>query len=217
MSSFSNAFFISTPAGLAVAGMALEEDRADVVLLREVLLILHHAVDPARDGDARDIHGIIHLAAAGIVLLAHVKAGFQPFVIHVPDAGPVFPGALGKAVIAGKGMAIGAHVGCALHVVVAAEDIGAAAGHPDVPQGQLQDAGQPNGLGADVVLGDAHAPDDGAGPVFRHGLGDLIHFVFRYAGHVFHHVGRPVFGLLAHIVHRPDPLGGYIPCPPSRF
>ena len=70
-------------------------------------------------------------------------------------------------------MAVGPHVGCPLDVVVAAEDIGAAARHPDVAQGQLQNTEQPDGVAGHVMLGDAHAPDDGAGPVLCHGLGDL--------------------------------------------
>ncbi len=113
-------------------------------------------------------------------------------------------------------MAVGPHVGCALDVVMAAEDIGAAARHPDVAQGQLQDTEQPDGMAGDMMLGDAHAPDDGAGPVLRHGLGDLVDLVFRDAGDVFNLFGRPFFHFLADVVHGIDPLGRYSPCLPSR-
>ena len=113
----------------------------------------------------------------------------------------MLPGALGQAVVAREGVGIGAHVGRPLDVVVAAEDVGAAAGHADIPQGELQDAEEPRVLGAHVVLGETHAPDDGAGPVFRHRLGDQLHLVLGDARDVFHHLRGPFRGLLADVIH----------------
>ena len=136
------------PAGLAVAGMALEDRRPGCCpSARDSALSSITPSIQRETGMPGHVHGVVHLAAAGVVLPAHVEAGFDPFVIHVPDAGPVFPGPFGQAVVAGKGVAVGPHIGCPLDVVMAAEDIGAAAGHPDVPQGQLQDAEQPDGTG----------------------------------------------------------------------
>ncbi len=102
-------------------------------------------------------------------------------------------------------MGIGAHVGRPLDVVVAAEDVGAAARYADIPERELQDAEEPRVLGAHVVLGDPHAPDDRAGPVFRHRLGDQVHLVLGDARDVFHHLGGPFRGLLADVIHVVDP------------
>src|SRR5690606_31663453 len=94
----------------------------------------------------------------------------------------------------------------ALHVVVAAEDIGATARYTDVAQRQLQDAVGTHVVVADMVLRAAHAPDQGAGPVFGHGLGNLVHFFPGDAGHVVHHLGRPLPDLLPHVLHAVDAL-----------
>jgi hypothetical protein len=98
-----------------------------------------------------------------------IMRGAYCFLIHskvdTPGLGEVLPRAFDHAVVAGQRIGVGADVGGALHVVVAAEDVGAAAALADVAQRQLQDArGAHHGV-ADGVLGLAHAPDDGAGAV----------------------------------------------------
>src|SRR3546814_10416570 len=55
----------------------------------------------------------------------------QVVVVDIPYTGPVLPRALGQAIVGREGLVQGADVGGALHVVVAAEDVGAAAGHAD--------------------------------------------------------------------------------------
>ena len=64
-----------------------------------------------------------------------------------------------------------AKVGRALHVVVAAEDVGSATGPAHVAEGKLQHAVGAGVVVAVGVLGAAHAPDHGARAVLRHGAG----------------------------------------------
>ena len=103
-------------AGLRVRRVAPVHHCADVRILVDVLVLLHHAVDPARDRHA----GLAHHPRGEAVL--------QPLEIHVPDSRPVRPGSGHRdRVVARKRIGIGADVGRALHVVVAAEDVRAAA------------------------------------------------------------------------------------------
>src|SRR5690606_5543811 len=91
-----------------------------------------------------------------------------------------------------------------LHVVVATEDVGAATGHADIAQRQLQAAeGAHHGV-ANGVLGLAHAPDDGAGPVLGHGLGNLVDLGFGHAAGLFDLLRRPGHDLGTHLVHAVD-------------
>ena len=64
---------------------------------------------------------------------------------------------------------------------MAAEDVCTTAGHADVAQGELQQAGGADHGMANGVLGLTHAPDDGAGPVHGHGFGGLKHFGLWHA------------------------------------
>ena len=117
----------------------------------------------------------------------------------------MFPGAFGQAVVAGQRVRVRAHVGGALHVVVATENVGAAAGHADVAQCQLQDAGCANHGVADGVLGLAHAPDNGRWPVFGHHFSGHEDLRFRNAAGLFDLVrcplGHHVFFDLFHAVN----------------
>ena len=148
-------------ARLRVRRMAPEEHRLQRVGLRDVLLGLEHAVGPARQRHARLLHQLLVL-----------EAGEHPVVGHIPDARPVLPGALRQAVVARQRARLDAEVGGALHVVVAAEDVGAAAGDAHVAERQLQDAVGAHVGVADRVLRAAHAPDHGAGLVGGERLGD---------------------------------------------
>jgi hypothetical protein len=69
------------------------------------------------------------------------------------------PGLLGKAVIERQGRHIEAKIGCALHVGVAAEYIGAGAGPADIAGGKQQPAARADVGGAGGELGLAHRPD----------------------------------------------------------
>src|SRR5699024_5311832 len=119
---------------------------------------------------------------------------------------PVFPGAFGQAVIARQRMRLRADVGGALDVVVAAEDVGAAAGNADVAQRQLQDAVGARIVVANVVLSRAHAPDQGAGAVFGQRLGRLVQLLLGHAGDALDLARRPVGDFLADLVHAVDAL-----------
>src|SRR6476620_10433348 len=101
------------------------------------------------------------------------------------------PGTFDDAVVAGQRIGVGADVGSALHVVVAAEDVGAAARHADVAHGQLHDAGGAHNRGAGGVLGLAHAPHHGRRAVLGLHLGGLEDSGFRHAAGLFYLVGRP--------------------------
>ena len=118
----------------------------------------------------------------------------------------MLPGAGGQAVIAGQAVRQHAHVGGALHVVVAAEDVGAAAGNADIAERELQHA-----VGAGVavavgVLGAAHAPDEGAGPVLVQHLGDALELRAGHAGDLLGLFRRPLHDLLLDLVEAPDAL-----------
>ena len=77
--------------GLRVGRMAPKEHAAQVAVLVDEFVFLHHAVDPARHGDA----GLAHHGRGG-------KAALDPFKIHAPGFGEVLPRALDQAVIAGQ-------------------------------------------------------------------------------------------------------------------
>ena len=66
------------------------------------------------------------------------KRDDQIVVVDLPDARPVLPGAFDEAVVERQRHDIEADVGRALHVVVAAEDVGAGAGPADIAGGQQQ-------------------------------------------------------------------------------
>src|SRR5690606_29927721 len=126
--------------------------------------VLEHAIDPARHGDAR----LGHQVGRGVPAL-------DPFVVDAPRVGEVLPRTFGQAIVARQGVRVGPHVGGALHVVVAAEDVGATAGTADVAQRQLQDArGAHHGV-ADTVLRLSHAPHHGARAVLVQRLGHAEH------------------------------------------
>jgi hypothetical protein len=173
--------------------MAPEEHAAQVAFLVDQFVLLHHAIDPARHGHARLAHH------AGRVLL------LDPLEIDVPGLGEVLERAFGQAVVAGQRVGVGPDVGRALHVVVASEDVGAAAALADVAQRQLQDARRTHHRVADGVLRLTHAPHDGAGAVLGHGLGDLVAGGLVDAGDFQHLVGCPLGQhVLAHLVHAVD-------------
>src|SRR3546814_1973055 len=74
-------------------------------------------------------------------------------------------------------------VGGALHVVVAAEDVGTAARHADHAHREPENAVGPGVAAAGVVLGGAHAPADGERAVVGQRPCDALHLGTRHAGH----------------------------------
>ena len=117
------------PACLRVGCMAPVHDPAQVGFLVDQLVFLQHAVDPARHGDA----GFGHHGGGR-------KPALDPVVLHTPCIGEMPPRALGQAVVARQRVRVGAHIGGALHVVMAPEDVGAATRLAHIAQRQLQDA-----------------------------------------------------------------------------
>src|SRR5690606_5711924 len=113
-------------ARLRVGRVPPVEHRAQVGGLVDDVGVLEHAIDPARYGDAR----LGHQVGRGVPAL-------DPFVVDAPRVGEVLPRTFGQAIVARQGVRVGPHVGGALHVVVAAEDVGATAGTADVAQRQL--------------------------------------------------------------------------------
>ena len=162
-------------------------------VLVDQLVLLQHAVDPARHRHA----GLFHHAFGELLL--------DPLVVDAPDRGPVLPRAGGEAVVAGQRIGVRADVGRALHVVVAAEDVGAAAGDADVAERELQDARRADHRVADRVLRLAHAPDDRRRPVLGHHLGDLEHLRLGHAADLLDLVRRPLgHHVLLDLVHAVD-------------
>jgi hypothetical protein len=117
----------------------------------------------------------------------------------------VLPRAFGQAVVTGQRIGVRADVGGTLHVVVAAEDVGATTALADVAQRQLQDARGPHHGVADAVLRLAHAPDDGARAVFVAIVRRLQDLLFLDAAGLLDLVGRPLGQHVgAHLVHAVD-------------
>ena len=184
------------PPRLGVGRMAPVENAAQVRVLIDQLIFFQHAVNPARHGNA----GLAHHGWRG-------ELAFDPFVIDTPDLGKMLPGAFDNAVITGQRIGVGADVGRALHVVVAAENIGAAAGLADIAKRELQNARGPHHRVADGVLGLAHAPDQRTGPVLAHHRGHAQHLFFLDAAGLLDLVRRP-FGehLFLDLLHAIDPV-----------
>ena len=173
--------------------MAPIDERAEVRSLVDLVVLLQYAVDPPRHRHAGFLHHPF-----GVLLL-------DPFVVDAPHGGVVLPRSCGEAVIARKRIGIRSDVGCALDVVVAAENVGATAGHPDVAERQLQDARCAHHRVADRVLRLPHAPDDRRGPVFGHQRRDLQDACFRHTADLLDLVGRPLrHHFFADLVHAVD-------------
>ena len=103
-------------AGDGVAGVTLHDHRLQIVFLRDLILRQQRRVEPARQRDAGGLH---HLLV--------VETADQIVVVDLPDARPMLPRAFDEAVVERQRHDIEADVGRALHVVVAAEDVGAGA------------------------------------------------------------------------------------------
>ena len=181
-------------AALRIGRMAPEEHPPQVGLLVDQLVFLEHTINPARHRHARLTH---HGRAC--------KLFFDPLEINTPGLGEVLPRALNNAVVTGQRVRVGADVGGALHVVVAAEDVGATARLAHIAQRELQDAGGAHHGVAGGVLSLAHAPHNGARPALVQHGGDLDHLRLGHAAGFFHFVGRPfAHDVFTHLVHAVD-------------
>ena len=186
-----------------VAAVTHDKHRLDVVLLPNVLLVEERRVEPAGRGNARRVHRIGDFA---VCRGGFIEAVDEPVVIDFPDARPMPPRAFDQAVVKRQGHDIEAEIGRALHVGVAAENVGAGAGRADIAGRQTQNAECAHVGGADRVLGRAHAPDQGRGLLRREHLGDALKLRARHAGDALDFLGRPLGDFLADVVHAVDAL-----------
>ena len=75
-------------AGDAVAGVALDEHRPDIVLLVDLVLRQQNRVEPPGQRNARRLHDLLR-----------IETRLQVVVVDLPDPRPVPPGALGETVV----------------------------------------------------------------------------------------------------------------------
>ncbi len=129
------------------------------------------------------------------------KRDDHPVVLDLPHAAPVAPRAFDQAVVERQGHDIEAEVGRALHVAVAAEDVGADAEPADVTGGKQRDAERAHVRRADGVLGRAHAPDQRRGLLLGEHLGDALELRAGHAGDPLDLFRVPLVDFLAGIIH----------------
>ncbi len=181
--------------GDGVAAVPEDHHRLDGVFLADLVLRQQRGVEPAGRRDARDAH-----------VLRRLEAALEIGIVDFPNPAPVPPGAFGQAVIERQRADIEAEIGGALHVAVAAEDVGADADAADIAGGEQRDTEGADVGGADGVLGRAHAPDQGRRLLGREQLGDTLKLGARHAGDALDLFGRPLVDFLADIVHAVDAL-----------
>ena len=116
------------------------------------------------------------------------------------------PRSFGEAVIERQRHDIEADVGRALHVVVAAENVGAGARRADVAGEQERDAAGAHVGGADRVLSLAHAPHQRRRFLRGEHLRDALELLARHAADALDLIGGPLFDFLAEIVEAVDAL-----------
>ena len=190
-----------------VAAVAHDEHALHDIALIDIVRIGQRRIEPAGPRDARQFHVLLAGARRTARLRRHfVEARLQIIVLDLPDARPVLPGAFDQAVIERQRRDIEADIGRALHVAVAAEDVGAAAECADIAGRQQQVAIRPDVGGADGVLGAAHAPDEGRGLLLGEGLGDLFHLFAGNPGDALDFLRRPLRDFGADLVHAVDAL-----------
>src|SRR6266436_9780698 len=178
-----------------VAAMPHHEHGLHGVRLAHLILRQQRRVEPARAGDAGRFH-------EGLVQ----EPGEHPVIIDLPDAAPMLPRVLRKAVVERQRRYIEPEIGRALDVVVATEDVGAGADVTDIAGGEQQDAARAHVGGAERVLGLSHRPNQSGGLLRGEDLRDALDLRFRQAGHALDLGRRPLLGLLADLVHAVDAL-----------
>ena len=118
----------------------------------------------------------------------------------------MFPRTGGQTVVTGQRIGQHTEIGRALNVIVAAEDIRAAAGYTHVAERQLECAVGAGIVVTDGVLGTTHAPDEGARTIVGHRLGSFVYLGFRHAGDTLDFCRVPFLDFLHHVVHAVNAL-----------
>ena len=135
-----------------------------------------------------------------------IEPRLQPVVVDVPDAAPMPPCAFDETVIERQRHDIEADIGGALHVVVAAEDVGAHAWAADIAGEQKRNAARAHIGGADGVLGLAHAPDQRRRLLRGEHLRDALELFARHAADALYFIRRPLLDFLLGVLEAVDAL-----------
>ena len=152
-------------------------------------------IEPARARNARRFHQRLVR-----------EARIHPVVVDFPHPAPMPPGVFGKTVIERQRRHIEAEIGGALHIGVAAKNVGAAAGVSDIAGGEQQDAAGTDIRGAGRELGLPHRPDQRRRLFLGEDFGDVLDLRFGQTGDALDLVGRPLRHLLADFVDAVDAL-----------
>ena len=190
------AFFEFRLARHRIAAMAEDHGCLDGIGLIHVLLVICHCVEPAGRGDAGHLH---HLLVS--------KAREHVVVRHLPDARPMPPCTFDQAVIERQRGDIEPQIRRALHIGMAAEDIGARARSTDIAGGEQQDTGGPHIGGADGVLRLPHAPDQRRRLFLGKFLGDLLELLAGNAGEILDRLRIIFLHFSADLLHAVDAAG----------
>ena len=145
-----------------VATMTEDHHGLQTVALIDIIRLERRGIEPTGRGNARQFH--IGLAVAGRTtgFFRHfIKAREQPIIFNLPNARPMFPRTFNEAVVERQRGNIEAHIGGALHIAVATENIGTTAEDTDIAGGEQQIAISAHIGRADRMLCAAHAPDEG--------------------------------------------------------
>src|ERR1700730_2570255 len=110
------------------------------------------------------------------------------------------PGVFGKTVIERQRRYIEAQIGGALHIGVAAKDVGTAASGSHIAGDESQNAARADISRAGSELGLSHRPDWRGGLCLGESLGDVLDLRFRQTCDAFDLVRRPLRRMLADFV-----------------
>ena len=194
-------------AGDRVAAMPEYHHGADNVALVDLLLWKQDAVEPPGRGDPGRLHVLLAGPRRAPGLGRHfVEPALEVVVLDLPDASPMLPSRFRQAVIERQRGDIEPEIGRALHVGVAAENVGARPGLADVAREQQRDAGGAHVGRADRLLRLTHAPDQGGGLLLREFLGDALELLARNTGDALHFLRWVLLDLLQDLVHAVDTL-----------
>ncbi len=181
--------------------MAHDEHAFDVVFLVKLFLRHEHGIEPARGRNARHFH---HLDCLAIRSLARIEAARHPFVIDFPDAAPMLPGIGIKPVVEGQRYNIETHIGRALHIAMAPEDVCPGTGCADIAGCEQCDAGCADVRRSDGLLGLPHAPDQRGRLLFREHFRNPAQLLAGNARNPLDFLRIPFRHFLAHVVHAVD-------------
>ncbi len=182
-------------AGDGVAAVPHDEHGFEVVLLSHLLLRQRRRFEPACGRDTRRVHGC-----------RRVEARLEPVKVGFPNSRPMPPCTFGEAVIERQCHDIEAKIGGALHVAMAAEDVGAVTEAANVAGGQQENAACSHIRRADRELGLTHRPDQRRGLLLGEHLCNAFELSAGKTGHAFGFFRRPLGDLLADLIHAVDAL-----------